>query len=96
MYFVQNWRIRILFFFIINRYYSKSPSSTIDHGAQHYTAQSNVDIQSGNVLRGTATNGRRRRQRMRFDVIQIVAADQEDVREKHIARRKNITQVSKT
>lgn len=63
------------------------------HGAQHYPAQSNVDIQFGYVLRGTATaHGRRGRRRR---VVAEIAAGQADVREKHLARGENFAQVSK-
>jgi hypothetical protein len=59
------------------------------HGAQHHPPQSNVDIQLGYVLRGTATtNGRRRRI---VDVAEI-AAGQADVREKHLTRGENFAQ----
>jgi len=62
------------------------------HGAQHHPAQSNVDIQLGHVLRGTATaHGRRRRRRRDAEI----AAGQADVREKHFARGENFAEVSK-
>jgi len=64
------------------------------HGTQRYSAQSNVDIQLGHVLRGTATHGRRGRRRRIVHVAEI-AGGEADVRKKHLARGENFAQVSK-
>lgn len=61
-----------------------------DHGAQQHPAQSNVDIQLGHVLRGTATAYGCR---VRIVVVHV-AAGQADIREEHLAGRENIAQVS--